>query len=237
MVARLLRLWRGFTNPFQRPSPRIIPSGTSKRVRRAFLAAPIALILISNCHAQVASLNPNNSQLQSARLAYFDAVRGDSSQLQLARRLFAALDHTHPHKPLIHAYQGSLDLLQAARTWQLWNQHELAQQGLSELDQAVKDDPEDLEVRFIRAATTWHLPFFFHRKQQSEEDFLLIAPKVEAASREGQLPAPIAAAALNYKGLILAEHKNVSGAQQAFRSAFRVAPNSPAGEDAASRIH
>lgn len=177
-----------------------------------------------------------DTRFQVARDAYFKSVEGDASQTQVAKNLFAELGREHPGDAVIEAYSGSLDLLEAGRSWQVWNQHALTQRGLTELDEAVKQAPENLEVRFIRAATTWHLPFFFHRRQQAEDDFTRIAPRAEDAARQGLLPAPMAAAALNYYGQILLERKNVSEAQKEFRAAVRVAPDSPAGREAAKRI-
>ncbi len=49
------------------------------------------------------------------------------------------------------------------------------------MDQAVNRAPDDLEARFIRAASTWHLPFFFKRRDQAASDFAYIAPRAEAA--------------------------------------------------------
>jgi hypothetical protein len=175
-------------------------------------------------------------QLSAARAAYFKDLEGDRAADAQARKEFAALGEQHPSDPVVKAYTGSLDLLQAARTWAFWNKHVLAQQGLAEMDQAVAADPHNLEARFIRAATNYHLPFFFHRKQQAEEDFALVAPKAEAAAHQGTLPSPLAASALDYYGQVLADRKDDAGARKAFQAALRVAANSPAGKDAARRL-
>jgi tetratricopeptide (TPR) repeat protein len=195
----------------------------------------VALLLICSVRSQAETSVPK-PQLEAARDAYFKSIQGDAKQARSATNQFAELGREHPGDPLVEAYLGSLDLLEAGRSWQVWNQRELTQKGLAALDKAVKEAPDNLEVRFIRAATTWHLPFFFHRKEQAVEDFRLIAPKVEEAAREGRLPSPIAAAALNYYGQILVQGKNPTEAQEAFRAAVRVAPQSPAGREAATRI-
>ena len=39
------------------------------------------------------------------------------------------------------------------------------------MDRAVDRAPGDLEARFIRAASTWHLPFFYKRREQAASDF------------------------------------------------------------------
>jgi tetratricopeptide (TPR) repeat protein len=176
-------------------------------------------------------------QLSAARANYFKDIQGDRQADIEARKQFALLSEEHPSDPVVEVYSGSLELLEAARTWAIWNKHTLAQQGLAKMDRAVAMAPGNLEAHYIRGATTWHLPFFFHRKQQAESDFSIIAPKAEAAARQGTLPSPLAASALDYYGQILAEKNDESGAKQAFEAALRVDPNSPAGKDAAHRLH
>ena len=104
------------------------------------------------------------------------------------------------------------------------------------MDTAVNADPNALEARFVRALTTWHLPFYFHRKQVAEEDLQFLGPRAEEAARTGALPPFIAAAALDYWGQVLAEHAQPNGARNAYMAAARVDKNSPAGADALKRL-
>jgi hypothetical protein len=70
------------------------------------------------------------------------------------------------------------------------------------MDQAVNRALDDLEARFIRVASTWHLPFFYRRRDQAASDFTFIAPRAEAAVEKGLLPPELAAAALDYYGQV-----------------------------------
>jgi len=89
---------------------------------------------------------------------------------------------------VVDAYSGSLELLEAAHTWAIWDKRRLANEGLAKMDQAVNRAPDDLEARFIRAASAWHLPFFFRRREQAASDFTFIAPRAEGAVAKGTLP-------------------------------------------------
>ena len=178
-------------------------------------------------------------RLAEARQAYFADLEGQRGADERARQQFAALAAEHPHEPVVDAYLGSLDLLESARTFAVWRKHTLAQTGLEKLDTAVNQAPEDLEARFVRALTTWHLPFFFHRKEQAEQDLGFIAPRAEQAAQQGRLPAPLAAAALDYWGQVLADQQGkqqAEQARQAFAAAVRVDPASPGGTDARKRL-
>ncbi len=176
-------------------------------------------------------------RLAEARRAYFADLEGERGADDRARQQFAALAAERPNEPVVDAYLGSLDLLESARTFAVWRKHTLAADGLEKLDAAVNRAPDNLEARFVRALTTWHLPFFFHRKEQAEQDLGFIGPRAEQAARQGSLPAPLAAAALDYWGQVLAGGDERAGeARKAFEAAVRVDPGSPGGEDARKRL-
>jgi tetratricopeptide (TPR) repeat protein len=191
---------------------------------------------ISSPAARQTTQSSFEQHLAAARLAYFKDVEGDHEAHTQARDEFAALAKEKPGDAVVEAYIGSLDLLEAARTWAVWNKHTLSQQGLHELDQAVNQDPTNLEARFIRAATTWHLPFFFHRREQAEGDFAYIAPRAADAVAAGTLPPQLAAAALDYYGQVLSERSDHTAAKNAYEAAVRIDQSSPGGQDASRRL-
>ncbi|MGC8549515.1 MAG: hypothetical protein ACP5M4_07425 [Acidobacteriaceae bacterium] len=186
--------------------------------------------------AQPASTTTFQQQLAKARAAYFRDLQGDSDAAGIAKKDFRALQTEAPDNPVVMAYSGSLILLEAARTWAFWNKQSLSQKGLAEMDKAVAMAPDNLEARFIRGASCWHLPFFFHRKQQAEQDLTFVAMRATQAVKDGMLPPELGAAALDYYGKILENRSRHAEAQQAFREAMRVDPQSPGGKDAASHL-
>jgi hypothetical protein len=175
-------------------------------------------------------------RLAEARAQYFADLQGDRAAAGKARANFAALAKDFPGNPVVGAYSGSLELLDAARTWAIWDKRRLANEGLEKMDQAVNRAPGDLEARFIRAASTWHLPFFYKRREQAASDFTYIAPRAEAAVAKGALPPELAAAALDYYGQVLIDRSDSHGAKQAFEAAVRIDGSSPGGRDAMKRL-
>ncbi len=186
--------------------------------------------------AALSSSQPPSRQLAAARAAYYAALQGKSDAAEQARERFAALVREHPQDPTLRAYSGSLELLEAARTWAFWRKHTLSVEGLHTMDAAVDADPGDLEARFVRALTTWHLPFFFGRKQQAEADLQFLGPRAEQAAHTGALPPPLAAAALDYWGQVLADRGDAPRARGAYLAAVRVDGASPGGADARKRL-
>jgi hypothetical protein len=208
-----------------------------------FLASGFALAFLAIStpsmlpQTATASRDPTFEQKSSAaRTDYFHGLEGDRDAEHQARQEFADLERDHPQDSEVIAYSGSLDLLESARTWAVWNKHALATDGLAKLDQAVSRTPDNLEVRFIRAATTWHLPFFFHRRDQAEQDFAFIAPRAEEAAHKGTLSHALAAAALSYYGEVLSERGDHNAARQAYEAAVRVDGTSAAGQEAKKRL-
>lgn len=189
--------------------------------------------------------SPNNeeareqyrSRLSAARTAYFKVITSnDRAADAQAHEALAELEREYPGDPVGKAYRGSLELLDAAHDWAIWNLHKQASDGLSLLDSAVAQAPDEPEARFIRAATSWHLPGFYHRKAQCEEDFALLAARAEQDARQGKLPPELAAASYNYWGQILVSRNDKTGARGAFQTAVRIAPQSPGGLDAGKRL-
>ena len=205
-----------------------------------FTALPASLFGMWATHAVALPDAPPHAayeqQLASARANYFAGIDGNSDASDRAQDAFASLERDHPNDPTVLAYSGSLELMEAARTWSVWNKHKLATEGLAKLDRSLELAPDNLEVRFIHGETSWHLPFFYHRKDQAERDFAYIAPRAESAARQGALPAPLAAAALDRYGRILEDRDDSHGAESAYRAAVRVAGNSPGGRDASHRL-
>jgi hypothetical protein len=228
---------------------------TGKRISGpavVLLAATAIVVGASNTRASVLAStaandagSPRNqsafqAKLAEARRAYFDDLGGDRGADDRARQAFSELDAQHPRDPVVDAYLGSLELLESGRTLAVWRKHTLAQEGLDKLDAAVNAAPDNLEARFVRALTTWHLPFFFHRKEQAEQDLAYLGPRAEQGARDGRLPSPLAAAALDYWGQVLADRDagdQATAPRQAFEAAVRVDPSSPGGQDARKRLN
>lgn len=177
------------------------------------------------------------ARLNAARAAYFKVVAGGGPTAdEEAHAALSAFEEAFPGDPRGLAYHGSLQLLDAAHSWQIWNLHKQAAAGLSMLDAAVAQAPDEPEVRFLRAATDWHLPAFYHRREQSEADFAILAARACEDARIGTLPPELAAASLGFWGQIQADKGHGEEARAAFEAAIQLAPQSAAAADAKERL-
>lgn len=178
----------------------------------------LSLLLLPGQSLQAVRAASFEQRMTEARRQYFAGLQGDHAAADRAHASFAALSRDFPGDPVVDAYSGSLELLDAARTWAVWDKRKLANEGLAEMDQAVSRAPGNLEARFIRAASTWHLPFFYKRRNQAADDFTFIAPRAESAAAKGTLPPELASAALDFYGQVLIDRSDNHGAKQAFEA-------------------
>ena len=174
--------------------------------------------------------------LETAKRRYYDAVEGQRGALEESRELLSEARSQSPADPLILAYSGSVLLLEAARTPAIWRKGKLAREGLQMLDQAVSDSPEDEEIPFLRAVSSFHLPRFFKRRDQSQADFTWLAPRVASAVASGRLDKRLGAAALYHYGVVLERSHDQAGAKAAWREAARLGPGTRAGDDARKEL-
>ncbi len=191
------------------------------------------LLLTALLHGQAPESTPAFKQ---ARTLYFQGADGDSKAYDRADQLFSQLREKHPNSPRIQVYYGSLRLVAASHTWLLWKKNALSREGIELMDAAVTAVPSDLEVRFVRAATTYDLPGFFHRKEQSAQDFAYLAERAPAAARSGALEPRLAAASLYYHGVFLQESGKPDAARSAWNQAVALAPQSRAARESREKL-
>lgn len=176
------------------------------------------------------------SSLQRAKRLYFEGVAGDGASAREAREILIELEKSSPEDPQVVGYSGSALLFQSATTLLVWRKGKLAKQGLERLDRAVDLASEDPELRFLRGISTFHLPGWFGRREQSEADLRFVALKAEDYVREGRLDVSLAAAALFHDGLFSEKRGDREEALTAWQRAVALGPQSPAGLDAAERL-
>jgi len=175
-------------------------------------------------------------QFDRARKFYYQGADGDKRAYEQASELFGDLRKECPNEPKIEAYYGSLRLLAAADTWAVWRKNSLSKEGIRLMDSAVAASPADLDIRFVRAITTYNLPSFFHRKAQSQQDFEYLASRAAAAVKQGQLEPRLAAASLYYHGEFLREELRTDQAVHAWNEAIALAPGSRAAHEATAAL-
>lgn len=179
---------------------------------------------------------PAGPAMSEVRTLYYAGAAGDDKAREQGARMLEELARSHPQNPLVTAYLGSVRLMESGRTLAVWRKGRLAKEGLTALDKAVAQAPENLEVRFVRAVSTFHLPGMFRREEQCREDFAWLAARAESAAESGELERRLAAAALFHHGVLRERSGDAGGARSAWMAAARIGPETPAGRDAAAKL-
>jgi len=85
--------------------------------------------------------------------------------------IFSSLQSgSNQHNITAATYIGALTCLKGKHAFWPQKKFEYVNKGLKMMDEALAQDSNNLEALFIRATTTYYLPFFFHRQEQSRED-------------------------------------------------------------------
>jgi hypothetical protein len=183
-----------------------------------------------------APIPSHTEQIRQAKDLYYQGIYGNKTAGEQSDKLFTKLHKQLPDDPLVTIYYGSLRLLEAQHTWALWKKNSLSKQGVQLMDNAVSAAPNDLEVRFVRAATDRNLPSFFGRKEQAQSDLDFIVQRAEVAVRQGSFEPRLAAASFLYYGELCKEQSHPKEAVGAWKTAVRIAPESHAGHEAADKL-
>jgi phytoene synthase len=81
----------------------------------------------------------------------------------------------HQTLALLLAYEGARDVVEARHAFWPRDRMEPLKRGLPRLDSAVRRDPDNAEIRYLRLTSSYYLPFFLGRKWSVREDFKALA--------------------------------------------------------------
>ena len=76
--------------------------------------------------------------------------------------------------PLILSYKGLALLFQADFSYNPYNKFSFFNRGKALMEQAIKKDPANAEIRFLRFCVQTNVPFFLNYNSKINEDKLLI---------------------------------------------------------------
>ena len=138
-------------------------------------------------------------QLTEARNVFLRGVDGDRHAVREATHRFRVLSQEHPREPVFIAYLGACMSLQGRDAENNIEKKQLTDEGLREIDQALKmlsegadpGAPRHLDTLLVAAETFIHIPAFFNRYDQGKRllqkilthrGFDVMAPGFKAAA-------------------------------------------------------
>jgi len=115
--------------------------------------------------------NAQNQNIPKLRLAYLEALH-DYKYASDTYDKFLKIENPNPQ---ILAYRGALEAILTKTTWNPFKKFTYLKKSRSSLNQAVKEDPEDIEIRFIRMAVQYEIPSYlgFSQEVESDKEFII----------------------------------------------------------------
>jgi tetratricopeptide (TPR) repeat protein len=100
------------------------------------------------------------------------AAKGDKEAVNEAYKLLNEIRIQSPQNNLVNAYYGSVITLMGRDAVDPMKRFEKTLKGLKILDQAVQKEPENIQIRILRANICFRLPeMYFHRTTTAIEDY------------------------------------------------------------------
>ena len=131
----------------------------------------VLLVVVWPAHA-----DELDHELTEARAVFLRGVDGDKRAVRDALQRFRSLRQDHPQEPVFMAYLGACMTLQGRDAANNIEKGRLTDEGLGEIDRALKmlsadgdqGSPRTLDTLLVAANTFIHIPSFFNRYDEGK---------------------------------------------------------------------
>src|SRR4051794_4498675 len=174
---------RSESTKHQQPSSREAPSTKLQTARR--LNGARCLVFLWMLGVEIWGFGPPavaapNEQKEIQEL-YARALQGDKAAVEQCIEKLEAVSQREPSNQLARVYLGSAYTLRSRDLGFGPKKLSTLKRGLAVMDEAVAAAPNEPKVRLARALTTSALPAIFGRREESRNDFAVLAKEAERA--------------------------------------------------------
>ena len=120
-----------------------------------------------------------NENVIAIQKLHDQSADGDKEATDLLISTLESLIKYDPQNQLYHVYLGSAFTLKSRDVFPGPSKLRYLKEGLKGMDAAVKKDPKNCSVRFIRAINNYYLPSFINRRDNAREDFEILLRQIE----------------------------------------------------------
>jgi len=133
----------------------------------------VLFLLFSVSSVSFANELPDIRQL---RQRYYSAVESSS----ITDKLYAELKKHAQPSPVVLAYVGSLEALRAKHALNPYYKIQYLKEADQTMRKAVKADPQNIEIRFLRYSYQYYVPEFLGYSEEKPEDVAVIVAQIKA---------------------------------------------------------
>lgn len=134
-----------------------------------------ALILLFSSSITFAN---DQVDIRQLRQRYYAAVQSSS----VTEKLYGELKKQTKPSPIILAYIGSLEALKAKHALNPYYKIQYLKAADQTMRKAVKADPDNLEIRFLRYSYQYYVPEFLGYSEEKKEDVAVIVAQISAGN-------------------------------------------------------
>lgn len=120
--------------------------------------------------------------LRQLRQRYYAAVQSAS----VTDKLYAELKKQAKPSPVILAYVGSLEALKAKHAYNPYYKIQFLKAADQTMRRAVKADPDNVEIRFLRYSYQYYVPEFLGYSEDKSADVAVIVTQLAAGNYRKQ---------------------------------------------------
>ena len=135
---------------------------------RCFFFSVFSLVLGVSAFGSTPNLHIIRAEFHQAAL--------DSDKIESFHRYMASLDI---QEPVLMAYRAASEALMAQVTWNPMEKYQLVKKFEALIHEAVSNDPENLEIRFLRFSVEYSIPRFLGVSKNLIEDKRMIVGNLE----------------------------------------------------------
>lgn len=145
---------------------------------------PVAVPEVPQAETPEAPKNTGPAQweelFEKAVRLHKEAAEGSKGAAREVYGLLKRVREMAPGNSLVEAYYGSATAMQGRDASDIGQRMEMTQKGLEILDRSISADPENIDIRVLRANLCHRLPGkYFHRTATAVADFSYLAERYE----------------------------------------------------------
>lgn len=152
------------------------------------------------------------------------SISREKKDIKETEKYFKNLLEISPENSIGRVYSGSINIMKADNTILPWKIFNYLKKGFSLMDEAVELNPDEPEVRLIRASTCTMIPKFLGKRKIALEDFKHIQNLDNSLKQK--LTKRFWLPFYYYYGLVLAAEEELVAAEEKFLKVLDIDPQS-----------
>lgn len=138
----------------------------------------LILIFFTSFSNNILSFNKvqvDTSTLNFIRTQFYLSIENEEETEKLIEFIYKKFSRDFSkYEPIILAYYGSLEALKGKHAFNPFNKLSYLNSSMEKIGESIKQEPYNLEIRFLRFSILHHLPSILGYSKERKEDMIII---------------------------------------------------------------